>query len=505
MQENKNVIIIGSGIAGLAAGCYLQMNGYHTEIFEMNSTAGGLCTSWKRKGYIFDGCLHWLVGSNPSDPLYRKWSELLDMKKLQFIDPEIFIRVEDGKGNHINVFTDIDKLEQEFLTKAPEDKKLIRQYARAVRKLSNMKMENEKPDELRTFGDGLKMMATALPYLPVMSKWMKVTARELASRCKNPLLSRTFMHMFVPEMASVFLMFTSAWFHKRSAGYPIGGSAAFIREIEKRYLDLGGTIHFKCRVSRILTEDQTKHHAATGVLLENGERRYAHRVVSAADGYTTLFGMLEGKFLNDTIRGYYEKLTPFSSYVQVSLGIKRTFDQEPSYVAFPIDPPLVIDPESSESELEARIFNFDPTMAPDGKTVITCLTGTRNHTYWVDLRNNHKKKYTEEKKRIAEEVTGHLEQRFGKIRDLVEEIDIATPATVIRYTGNWKGSFEGWLLTPEAGWGSLRKMLPGLSNFYMAGHWVVPGGGLPSGLLSGRWITQIICNEDRKKFTTSTV
>jgi phytoene dehydrogenase-like protein len=31
------IIIIGSGIAGLSAGCYLQMNGYETEIYEMNA------------------------------------------------------------------------------------------------------------------------------------------------------------------------------------------------------------------------------------------------------------------------------------------------------------------------------------------------------------------------------------------------------------------------------------------------------------------------------------
>jgi phytoene dehydrogenase-like protein len=47
---NKKVIIIGAGIAGLSAGCYLQMNGYDTEIFELHNIPGGLCTGWKRKG-----------------------------------------------------------------------------------------------------------------------------------------------------------------------------------------------------------------------------------------------------------------------------------------------------------------------------------------------------------------------------------------------------------------------------------------------------------------------
>jgi phytoene dehydrogenase-like protein len=46
-------------------------------------------------------------------------------------------------------------------------------------------------------------------------------------------------------------------------------------------------------------------------------------------------------------------------------------------------------------------------------------------------------------------------------------------------------------------------MLPGLDNFYTAGHWVQPGGGLPTVMKSGRDVAQIICKKDNKKFTTS--
>ena len=48
--SDKSIIIIGAGFAGLAAGIYARLNGYRTQIFEMHSQPGGLCTSWKRKG-----------------------------------------------------------------------------------------------------------------------------------------------------------------------------------------------------------------------------------------------------------------------------------------------------------------------------------------------------------------------------------------------------------------------------------------------------------------------
>ena len=57
-MAQKKVLIIGAGMAGLAAGCYAQMNGYAAEIFELHELPGGLCTSWERKGYTIDGCIH---------------------------------------------------------------------------------------------------------------------------------------------------------------------------------------------------------------------------------------------------------------------------------------------------------------------------------------------------------------------------------------------------------------------------------------------------------------
>jgi phytoene dehydrogenase-like protein len=93
-----------------------------------------------------------------------------------------------------------------------------------------------------------------------------------------------------------------------------------------------------------------------------------------------------------------------------------------------------------------------------------------------------------------------LEKRIPHLRSAIEVLDISTPATVIRYTGNWKGSMEGWLLTPKTGFRPLPSALPGLRRFLMVGQWVMPGGGLPSGLLTARAAVQAICRRDRTRF-----
>ena len=152
--------------------------------------------------------------------------------------------------------------------------------------------------------------------------------------------------------------------------------------------------------------------------------------------------------------------------------------------------------------LPVRIFNFDPTLAPEGKTSLTVMLGTYNYDFWVDLRKNDKKKYRQEKERIKNEVIEALEERFGNIQSTIEVTDVSTPASLIRFTDNWKGSFEGW--QPGRGTMKLRisKILPGLKNFYMIGQWVEPGGGLPPAIMSGRNVTQIICKKEGKRFTT---
>ena len=78
-----------------------------------------------------------------------------------------------------------------------------------------------------------------------------------------------------------------------------------------------------------------------------------------------------------------------------------------------------------------------------------------------------------EKHRVAEAVIAILERSVANIRPAIEVIDVSTPATVIRYTGNWKGSMEGWLLTPSTGFRPLPRTLPGLRQFLMVGQWVM--------------------------------
>ena len=95
-----------------------------------------------------------------------------------------------------------------------------------------------------------------------------------------------------------------------------------------------------------------------------------------------------------------------------------------------------------------------------------------------------------------------LEAHHPGIASEVEMMDVATPHSTWRYTRNRRGSYMGWLPTPKVLNTQLRRTLPGLKNFYMAGQWVMPGGGVPSCLYSGRHAVQLLCKRDGKRFVT---
>ena len=215
--------------------------------------------------------------------------------------------------------------------------------------------------------------------------------------------------------------------------------------------------------------------------------------------------MLEGRYTDERIREYYDSWPTFPSLVQVSLGVDRDFSGEPHRVVFPLDEPLEIGGEVRE-RMCLKHLSFDPSMAPAGKSVLELMFAC-DYEPWAALAED-RAAYDAEKKRIADEVIARIEERYPGLTDQVEVVDVTTPLTYERYTSNWKGSMEGWLVTTGVlaqlvRGKTMRKTLPGLDGFYMVGHWVEPGGGVPAAALSGRNATQLICHARKRPFRTS--
>ncbi len=494
----KSIIIIGAGIAGLAAGCYAQMNGYHSQIFELHKLPGGLCTSWVRKGYTFDGCIHYLFGSGEGQPFNQLWHELGALPGEGIVNHSEFIRVSEPGGKTLVVYCDPDLLEAHLCQLSPADRRLSHAFCEGIRAFTrfDMTLINRKPRRLMTLQDWREFGAGMTPFLPQVAKWALVSAQDFANRFRDPFLRRAIPQMFswpeIPMMAGLSLL---AYLHTGNAGFPLGGSLAFARQLEKRYLALGGQIHYQSQVEKILVENGK----AVGVRLYNDQVHRADVTISAADGRGTLFYMLGKEHIPPKIRRYYDGRLPVHTLIQVSLGVRRDFSREPHWAIHLLNQPLVLAHEEHH-EIGIKHFCFDPGLAPQGKsTLITTIRA--NYDFWQRIYGH--RLYDTEQEQVAGLVIDYLEAHYPGLKQEIEVVDVATPLSYERYTGNWQGSSCGWLLTKETMpllMTGMEKTLPGVQNFYLAGQWVEPGGSVPLAAMSARNALQLICAADGKPF-----
>lgn len=496
-MADKSIIIIGAGVAGLSAGCYAQMNGYRTQIFELHNLPGGLCTAWDRKGYTFDGCIHYLFGTGDGQPFNAMWHELGAAQDWQIINHIEYQRITDGDKTLI-VYADPDQLEAHMSALSPTDTPLIKAFCNGVRQFTRFDMsamyQTAKPlmgaQEWRIFG--MKMLPFVLPML----RWALVSAKRFGERFKDPFLRRAVPQMFSWEEAPVMMgMSLLAYLHTGNAGFPAGGSLKFARALEQRYRDLGGLIHYDSQVEKILVEDGR----AVGVRLYNDEIHHADVILSAADGHSTIFDMLDGKFLSRKIKHMYDGHLPMHSQVQVSMGVKRDLSAEPHWTTYLLNQPLLMVGEDRR-EIGVKHYSFDPTLAPTGKSVVEVMMRS-NYNYWQNIFG--RRLYDTEQRQVSQGLLDFLEQHYPGIPSDMEFVDEATPLSYERYTNNWMGATSGWLLTRETMPMMIMgvpKTLPGLRNFYMAGQWVEPGGSVPLSAASGKNAVQLICAADGKRF-----
>ncbi|MCX6285762.1 MAG: NAD(P)/FAD-dependent oxidoreductase [Bacteroidetes bacterium] len=502
-----NISIIGAGVSGLAAGCYLQMSGFQSKIFERHTSYGGLCTSWKKGEYTFESGFQWLLGSGPANPFYQLWSELLDMKAIPFITHESRMDIEvrhtqSLKGEKVfRLYTNINKLRDYLIETSPEDQLVIEKLIRSLRQMQSYEIPPmiKKVPKLLPLKEKIKYIRF-LPLLCFLNRVKKETNYTFARKLKSPFLREAFELLFDgDELPLMIVTMPLAYNDLQAAGYPIGGASLFVSRLKDKYLSLGGQIRYNSTVRKVLL----KNDRATGIQLENGEEIQSDIVISAADWHFTVFQALNGLYVNKTIRdlGSQERLKVYYSLFIVSLGIRRTFEGESHFLRFPLDQDLVSPDSTSYSRLEAHVYNYDPTLAPQGKTVVSVSFYTRNADFWITLRETDRVRYNKIKNEFAEEIIDIMEKKFGRIKEFIDEADVATPATLYSYTNNWKGSAQGWLPGKNLiARSPVEYTLPGLKNFYYTGHWCIPGGGLPVAIKSARDVVQIICYDTKQGF-----
>ncbi len=488
----KKIIIIGAGIAGLSAGIYARRNGYDATIYEMHFLPGGMCTAWKREGFIFEGCMHYvgLVGSSPKHTTYHQWKELGVIPKMKLLHQEIFHAFRDKNGRTFNMYTNLDRLEKEMLSLSPSDAQDVKILCKVVKRYTWF-IRNTGKNPFLLFAKAVGILRG----IPLLKNYGDMNMGEYAARFNDTLLRDAFTYLFgYPDFACTNIFFFLAGNHLQATGFPQGSSLAFARTIERNFLELGGEIKYKKKVERILIEGGR----AVGIELEDGKVENADIIISAADGHATLFDMLEDRFTHPSLRNRFETQPHYPPFIQVSLGVNRELSDTPHAIKAQTEAPFEIAGQSRQ-ELWYQHFAFDPTMAPQGKTSLTVLYPS--DLAWWERIGYQNEAYRAEKHKILDTTIAQLEKVLPGISSQIEVNDVATPFTTRRYVNNWKAGL-GFMMTKSLAGEMVMNpqyALPGLDGFYMIGLWV-KGFGVPMAAASGKEVIQKICNADSKKF-----
>jgi len=484
----KKVVIIGAGIAGLTCGIYAQRSGLDTEIFEMHNIPGGECTGWDRGEYHFDGCIHWLTGSSPDTALYKIWRDTgaLD-DSVKIVNHESLVRYEEG-DRAVELYTNADRLEKHLLEISPADKPEIKKLCKAIRALGKMSMPIDKPMDMMTAGDGIKFAAGMVGKMGMLARYNKMKVKDLAALFQEPLIGRALLAAMPGDYTATALVITLAGMNAGDCGFPLGGSRAFAKRMESRYLSLGGKITYQAKAERVLVKDGR----AVGVSLADGSEVSADYVVSCADGYYTLYHMLENNYTPQIYKKLFAdpKAYPTPTCALVFMGVAAEIGGHIRGVNVRREQPVSIAGVKS-NYVSILGYGFDRTMAPAGKSVMACYY-EGNYDYWHALHDD-KEAYEAAKQALADDAATVLVKRFPQAEGKIEMIDVVTPETYVRYCNAWRGAWMSW------GNGSsdvpryFPGLLGGLDGFIMAGMWTLPPGGLPGAAASGRFAAHRIC------------
>ncbi len=146
-------------------------------------------------------------------------------------------------------------------------------------------------------------------------------------------------------------------------------------------------------------------------------------------------------------------------------------------------------------------YGYEPDFAPKGHTAITFAINQfqRDLDFWEELEKD-RKAYKEEKARIGAEVIRAMETRFPRMQGKLKLLDVATPRTYERYCNAYRGAFMAFWPTMQGKELNHTGKIKGLNNMVLSGQWLMPPGGLPPALITGKDSIMRLCKKLKRPF-----
>ncbi len=467
IKSKYDVIVLGAGIAGLICGTFLARSGKKVLILEQHSIPGGYCTSFKRKGFIFDAAVHHIGGCGKWSVVGRCLKELgINVNFLQ-LDPMDSINF---PSFSIDIPAEIDDYVDLLKKRFPSESENLSLFFKEFLGLYRATFSNKEKHKM-------------------IIKYQDLTFKEmldsfLTNEQLKMVLSAQWGYIGSPpqEVSAIGMCQMLVNYLKDGAYFPIGGTQNFADAITQKFIDYDGHIMLSSKVVKLYTEDNI----TKGVATERGKDIFADVIVSNIDPKQTFFSLMskdavDEAYLNklDTMK---ESVSFFLLYLGLNSkidlkGLKRGFyhtstntdftDNDWFYISVPTD--------------------VDSSLAPENKQIISVV---------VSLRDNYDKieDWPAYKDKMKEYTINYLENFVPDVRNHIEVIDSATPKTLYRYTYISKGAAYGWAVTVDQTWFNRLQHTTPFKNLFLTGHWTNPGPGICAVVSSGWRVANMILN-----------
>jgi len=489
LKKDKRAIVIGAGLGGLSSAAYLSKNGFEVDLFDRNPHPGGYACSFVRDGYEFEAALHALSGIGPEDnrgSCYRILEGCDVARRVEFVPIEDI---------YTSVFPDFkvtipkgwEAAEEAYGENFPAERKGLHRVMEFMRKMAEeMKLITGDPGLL-----DLLLLPVKGSHL-VRSTGLTVS-QALDREISDPRLKALFCNLWgyyglPPSRLSfqLFAMANAAYIEYGS--YHVKGTSqalsnAFIDAIEEN----GGTVHLRSGIEKINVDNGR----VTGVVTEHGEEFHADYIVSNANPIHACYDLIGAQNVpNSYLKALAEGHIAVSTF-NVYMGLDCTSEDlgiPPHYEVFYNEDYDTDGQYRRMFEIERQKYwvltNYSvlhPELSPQG-TSIMVITGLVDYGAWASVPPD---RYVDTKNRLAAEMIEAAENIVPGLGSHIAVVEVATPLTNMRYSGNPGGSILGFDYDVT---GSSMFRLPNrgpLEGLYFANAWVRLGGGFETCMTSG--------------------
>lgn len=480
----KEINIIGSGFASLAASCYLSQSGYQVTIFEKNSTIGGRCRQIKESGFTFDVGPSWYWMPDVFERFFadfdKKPSDYYELTKLSpaylvYFGIQDFVSIADNLSEIMQTFESIEKGSGEKLSKFMKEAKS--NYDIAIKNL--------------VYRPGESIVELITPETAVrVGQFLSNISKDIRKQFNNPKLIQIleFPVLFLgakPSDTPSFYSFMNFADFGLGTWQPKNGMYDVILGMEKLARSLGVKILTSQNVEKI-----TVSHGVANGIISNGTLYLCDIVLSGADYHHS------ETLLDTEYRQYSESYWDKKTFAPSSLLFFVGFDKKLNNVAhhnlfFDVDfdvhaSDIYDQPKWPDEPLFYANFTSitNPNTAPEG-----CENGFFLIPIAPGIEDTETLRATYFEKIISrfesltqQEVRNNI--IFKKsfcVKDFKSEYN--------SYKGNAYGMANTLLQTAF-----LRPKLKSkkVKNLFFTGQLTVPGPGVPPALISGKLVSELI-------------